>query len=59
MNDFQMTLLANERIRTFRAEAERERLARSARRAPVHDHHVSGRGPRRRSLGLLFGRPLA
>ena len=59
MNDFQMTHLANDRINDFRAEADRQRLVRSVRRAPAGSRSAKPRSSRRLSLDFLFGRATA
>ena len=58
MNDYQMTHLARDRFSTMRAEADRQRLARTARPEPAPGDRRSTPS-RRRRLGLLFGRAVA
>ncbi len=57
MNDYHLTHLADDRYATLRAEADRQRLARSAQPVPA----PSGRFKigRSRRLALLFGRAAA
>ena len=58
MNDYQMKHLASDRFSTMRAEADRQRLARTARPEPAPGDRRSTLS-RHRRLGLLFGRVVA
>lgn len=58
MNDYQMTHLASDRFSSLRAEADRQRLARSARSEPTPGGRLTTLS-RHRRLGLLLGRAVA
>ncbi len=55
MNDLHMTTLAGERTAAYRAEADRERLARSVSQVPSRERRAAQR-TRRPSLSMIFGR---
>jgi hypothetical protein len=56
MNDFQMSSLANDRINSMRAEADRQRLARSGQSTTQRSRSAR---PRRLALSLPFRRATA
>jgi hypothetical protein len=59
MNDFQMSHLAAGRSHELRAEADRQRLARSAKRQQGPGKAKQAHHPRRFSLGWLLRRAVA
>jgi len=59
MNDFQMTHLANDRINSLQAEAQRHRLANSARKTAARQRISKPRSHIRFSLHRLLGRAAA
>ena len=58
MNDYLMRTLASDRFARMQAEADRQRLARSARPEPAPGGRLTTLS-RHRRLGLLFGRAAA
>jgi len=59
MNDFQMNHLASNRIETFHAEAQRQRLAKSAAKPAQRQRTGKPRRSLRFSLDMLLGRATA
>jgi|GEM_PF-7009165 len=59
MNDYQMSLLANDHSHQLLAEAQRERLAASAKRLEQPTEPPQPRRSHRLSLGFLLGRTAA
>ena len=59
MNDFQMNHLANSRIETFHAEAQRQRLAKSSPKPAQRQRTSKPRRSLRFNLDMLLGRATA
>lgn len=59
MNDFQMNHLAADRSSTFHAEAQRQRLAKSATKPAGRQPSTKPRRSLRLSLDMLLGRAAA